>query len=155
MVRVVGLRGAIGSGGTCCTDCYVSPTNVSCLLFPQFPLFVDTCGPQWIQDRRSSLTGPHTSSAESIDSPIVGILFRPISRIAQTGERVNMPTRINRCLRLVFCIGTLICLILTPAFPQSDLGTISGFVKDPSGASVPNAKITVQNKSGLQRQAIT
>ena len=66
-----------------------------------------------------------------------------------------MPTRINRCLRPVFCIGTLICLILTPAFPQSDLGTISGFVKDPSGASVPNAKITVQNKSGLQRQAVT
>jgi predicted heme/steroid binding protein len=40
-------------------------------------------------------------------------------------------------------------------FAQSDLGTISGFVKDPSGASVPSAKIKVQNKSGVERQATT
>ena len=66
-----------------------------------------------------------------------------------------MPTRISRISRLILCLGSLICLSLATLFAQSDLGTISGFVKDPSGATVPNAKITVQNKSGLQRQAVT
>ena len=39
------------------------------------------------------------------------------------------------------------------AFSQSDLGTIQGIVKDPSGASVPRAKITVRNQAGLERTA--
>src|SRR4051812_36682956 len=33
-------------------------------------------------------------------------------------------------------------------FAQSDLGSISGFVKDPSGAVITNAKVTVRNQSG-------
>jgi hypothetical protein len=41
------------------------------------------------------------------------------------------------------------------AFAQSDLGSISGFVKDPSGAVVPKAKVTVKNTSGLERQTTT
>src|SRR5579859_2046851 len=41
------------------------------------------------------------------------------------------------------------------AIAQSDFGTISGYIKDPSGAIVPNAKVTVQNQSGLERQATT
>ncbi len=40
-------------------------------------------------------------------------------------------------------------------FAQSDLGTISGFIKDPSGATVPNAKVTVTNKTGVARSATT
>jgi len=36
-------------------------------------------------------------------------------------------------------------------FAQSDLGRISGFVKDPSGATVANAKIIVRNNSGVER----
>src|SRR6202158_2033571 len=40
-------------------------------------------------------------------------------------------------------------------FAQSDLGRISGFIKDPSGATIANAKVTVQNKSGLERQTAT
>jgi len=47
----------------------------------------------------------------------------------------------------------LICASL--AFAQSDLGSISGFVKDPSGAVVPKAKVTVKNTSGLERQTST
>src|SRR5579884_3155247 len=38
---------------------------------------------------------------------------------------------------------------------QSDLGSISGFVKDPTGAVIPNAKVTVRNPTGLERTATT
>ena len=39
---------------------------------------------------------------------------------------------------------------------QSDLGRISGFVRDPSGATVPNAKVTVRsNSAAVERQATT
>ena len=51
-----------------------------------------------------------------------------------------------------FALVALLCVNL--AFGQSDLGSISGFVKDPSGATIPNAKVTVKNQAGLERQAI-
>ena len=37
--------------------------------------------------------------------------------------------RVRSFLRLVPCVGFLISLSLTLAFAQSDLGTISGFVR--------------------------
>ncbi len=44
----------------------------------------------------------------------------------------------------------------TTLFAQSDLGRISGFIKDPSGATVPNAKIAVRsNSAGVERQTTT
>lgn len=47
-----------------------------------------------------------------------------------------------------------VCLIMSKiAFAQSDLGTISGFVKDPSGATVANAKVTIRNNRGVDRVA--
>ncbi len=52
------------------------------------------------------------------------------------------------------------CLLLSLlfsglAFAQGDLGSISGYVRDPSGAVIPNAKITLHNSSGLERQTNT
>src|SRR5260370_17828818 len=38
-------------------------------------------------------------------------------------------------------------------FAQSDLGTISGFVKDPSGATMANGKVTIRNHRGAEREA--
>jgi hypothetical protein len=53
---------------------------------------------------------------------------------------------------LVLCV----CLLVSGGlFAQSDLGTISGFVKDPSGGTIAGAKVTIQNKSGVARQATT
>ena len=54
----------------------------------------------------------------------------------------------------------LACLAVLPlagmlAYAQSDLGTIQGTVKDPSGASVPNAKVEVRNAAGVDRQVTT
>ncbi|MBZ5622909.1 MAG: carboxypeptidase regulatory-like domain-containing protein [Acidobacteriia bacterium] len=51
----------------------------------------------------------------------------------------------------VLTLIVLLCASL--AFAQTDLGSISGFVKDPSGAVIPKAKVTVKNESGLERQA--
>ncbi len=55
----------------------------------------------------------------------------------------------------LMAFATLLCFSVV-SFAQSDLGSISGFVKDPSGATIPNAKVTIQNQSGsLERQATT
>ena len=49
-------------------------------------------------------------------------------------------------LALIFLFATSL------AFAQSDLGSISGFVKDPSGAVVPKARVAVKNEaSGTER----
>src|SRR5712692_8430225 len=40
-------------------------------------------------------------------------------------------------------------------FAQSDLGKISGFIKDPSGATIANAKVTIRNNTGVERQTTT
>src|SRR5215470_16458921 len=69
-------------------------------------------------------------------------------------------TRNGRVWLAVLCAGVLM-LCASLSIPevlraQSDLGKISGFVKDPSGATVPNAKITVRsNSGGVERQATT
>jgi hypothetical protein len=64
------------------------------------------------------------------------------------------PSVMKAYLRVVFA------LFMTVAssgimLAQSDLATISGFVKDQSGATVPGAKILVRNQSGVERQAAT
>src|SRR5215467_8660175 len=46
-------------------------------------------------------------------------------------------------------------LLLVPFFTiaQSDLSTITGTIKDPSGSAVPNAKLVVRNEAtGVERK---
>src|SRR5258708_12524265 len=47
--------------------------------------------------------------------------------------------------RSALCASTLILMLPALLFGQSERGTISGLVKDPSGAVVANAKVTVTN----------
>src|SRR5450759_5245504 len=61
--------------------------------------------------------------------------------------------RVYSLRALALALVLLLCTSL--AFAQSDLGSISGFVKDPSGAIVPKAKVSVKNESGLERQPTT
>ena len=45
--------------------------------------------------------------------------------------------------------------VCTAAFAQSDVGTITGFVKDPSGAVVPSAKVVVKSEATGESHAVT
>ena len=60
----------------------------------------------------------------------------------------------SRTRIVLFCLVALLAIPLTMV-AQSDLGSITGFVKDPSGAVIPNAKVTVSNAAGLERTATT
>ncbi|MGB7846073.1 MAG: carboxypeptidase-like regulatory domain-containing protein [Candidatus Acidiferrum sp.] len=64
----------------------------------------------------------------------------------------------NFYLRALTIVFFAVCAMLTAperAFSQSDLGRISGFIKDQSGALIPKAKVTVRNQSGVERQVNT
>ena len=53
--------------------------------------------------------------------------------------------------------STLFLLLLSAgiAFAQSDVGTITGFVRDPSGATVPSAKVVVKSETTGEEHAVT
>ncbi|HLJ51519.1 MAG TPA: carboxypeptidase regulatory-like domain-containing protein [Bryobacteraceae bacterium] len=58
-------------------------------------------------------------------------------------------SRASEC-RIAFVLFAVL-ISATVLFAQSDLGSITGYVKDPSGAVVPNAKVTVTNATGITR----
>ena len=57
--------------------------------------------------------------------------------------------------RRSFVVFVAVLMISEILFAQSDLGTISGLVRDPSGASVPGAMVTIKNPAGIERRATT
>ena len=71
--------------------------------------------------------------------------------------RVMVRERAIRCaVVLAGALALCVALCVPASWAQSDLGKISGFVKDPSGATVPNAKVTVRNNAGsVERQTTT
>jgi hypothetical protein len=63
---------------------------------------------------------------------------------------------ILQALRRAGTACAVLLLVAVFAFAQSDNSTISGMVKDPSGASVSGAKVTVRNEgTGFERQVTT
>ena len=52
-------------------------------------------------------------------------------------------------------IFTLLAACLPATFAQSDLTSISGFVKDATGATVPNAQVSLVNESTNQERKTT
>lgn len=60
-----------------------------------------------------------------------------------------------KTIRLANVILLLVMATLV-LMAQSDLGSISGFVKDPTGATVPNATVTVKNEAtGTERRVVS
>jgi len=72
--------------------------------------------------------------------------------------RMMVRERGIRCVVALAGVLLLCAALWSPGtlLAQSDLGKISGFVKDPSGATVPNAKVSVRsNTGGVERQTTT
>ena len=61
----------------------------------------------------------------------------------------------KHAFRSSFLVFVAVLVISEISFAQSDLGTISGFVRDPSNASIPNAAVTIKNPAGIERRATT
>jgi hypothetical protein len=63
----------------------------------------------------------------------------------------------NRIYVRVVLLFVMVCLfaIVGPIGAQSDSSSLSGTVTDPSGALVPNARITVHNNATLADRSIT
>ncbi len=54
------------------------------------------------------------------------------------------------------CILTILLFLgYRAAFAQSDVGTITGFVKDPSGAVVPSAKVVIRSEATGEEHSVT
>jgi hypothetical protein len=55
-----------------------------------------------------------------------------------------------------WCLLFAACLVFSiAAFAQSDVGTITGFVRDQSGATVPNAQVTITSEATQEKHTVT
>ena len=62
----------------------------------------------------------------------------------------------NFRLRLTALVVLALAMFSTALFSQSDVGTITGFVYDPTGATIPNTTVTISNEAtGTERKVST
>src|SRR5262245_7162899 len=77
-----------------------------------------------------------------------------------TDGRFSIPNfhskRPNLAIKYLMLIASLLMIFATVAYPQVETGQIAGTVFDPTGAVIPNAKVTVKSAAtGLERQTTT
>src|ERR1700744_6241079 len=54
------------------------------------------------------------------------------------------------------CIAVLLSLVFSiAAFAQSDAGTITGFVRDPTGANIPGASVVITSEATGEAHTVT
>ncbi|HKG98824.1 MAG TPA: carboxypeptidase-like regulatory domain-containing protein, partial [Pyrinomonadaceae bacterium] len=59
-------------------------------------------------------------------------------------------------VQTAICSIAIVLILCTSAFAQGRIGTVQGIVKDPNGAVVPNAKVTItQSVTGYNQTAQT
>src|SRR5579883_1285449 len=95
---------------------------------------------------RSDAAAPRPVPELSFVLPSCPLFCPPFYETAHIGEGYRGESMSRVCswrATVWFAPMALFCASL--AFGQSDLGTISGYVRDQSGASVPNAKVTARN----------
>jgi Carboxypeptidase regulatory-like domain/TonB-dependent Receptor Plug Domain len=81
----------------------------------------------------------------------------PLTRIAVSGPAPRSSRSIAAavtCLLTVLTISSLLFFSMA-ALAQSDVGTIVGFVRDQSGAVVPNATVTIRNEGTGELHSVT
>lgn len=59
-----------------------------------------------------------------------------------------------KTFRAVLAAATLCVAVSFCSFAQSDVGTITGFVRDPTGAVIPNAKVTVTSEATREQRVV-
>ena len=58
--------------------------------------------------------------------------------------------------RIAVLVGALLVALASPTFAQSEMGRISGIVRDQSGLAVPGATVVVKNeKTGQARETVS
>src|SRR5437899_7977704 len=87
-------------------------------------------------------------------NPRVWVGQNTTGRQSAPGRKGSTMTYLRLSNSIVICVVTLLFTAALSA--QSDYGSITGFVKDPSGAVVPNAKVVVKNEgNGEERSILT
>jgi uncharacterized protein YfaS (alpha-2-macroglobulin family) len=72
-------------------------------------------------------------------------------------RRYSFPSKNNHAVVGLFVVAAFAFLILTSpaALAQNDVGSVVGFVTDPSGAAVANATVTITNEGTGEKRTVT
>src|SRR5215216_492324 len=116
-------------------------------LVSKTPIYASLCARRYCSSFRVSGILSHSSPDHRRLFPAVPLRFasQPTSKLWRRLMKINRS--------VLTALLTILLACATPAFAQSDRGTITGTVTDPTGAAVGKAKITATNlESGEVRE---